>query len=217
MHTHATNDERFIAAATKALEFIAIFVELVPGARMHNSRNTDYIVLYGIARFLTLESHSSIANRVIMRVLSGVGDKSHFVYAIDDRYLSHYIGSSMMGAAQIMQKSGYTEPNYSTEYKQSYSIIKSSGYCIFPSSTLGNYSAIVSMMKGGMITLWPDNHNSFIMDYGWRYHLRSKVYVTHWWNECLEIEYEDNERCFSVRGNFVPHSEMKSTPLNIYC
>lgn len=132
-----TGDEDYLLSATRALEFLHGFVSRAQGgAGMHNARNTDYIVPYGITRFLdpvvlpsgetspanekdssqkkaasTGEKYASAADRaasLLHLLYSGMDDPQHFFHAIDDRYWSHYIGHSVVRAQLLLDGNGPT-------------------------------------------------------------------------------------------------------------
>jgi hypothetical protein len=101
-----TNDTDYLASAEKALGFMHSFVaHRFEGAGMHNARNTDYIVPYGICRFKEHEDASVREKSEAMLTLlyDRMEDENHFFHAIDDRYWSHYIGHSLVRAELFLQ------------------------------------------------------------------------------------------------------------------
>src|SRR3990172_8283104 len=89
-----TKHSIYLESARKALKFIyeCIFY-LHNNIGMHNSRNTDYIVPYGIFRFLKsgTDKDKSYAVLIIKTIYEDLQKSNHFVWAIDDRYWCHYI------------------------------------------------------------------------------------------------------------------------------
>lgn len=96
-----TGDRDYLASAEAALDFMHGFiVRRGGGAGMHNARNTDYLVPYGICRFL---GHADEVVRkksatVMALVFGKMENENHFFHAIDDRYWAHYIGHSVVRA-----------------------------------------------------------------------------------------------------------------------
>ena len=203
----ATGYEVLLNSASKALDYIYNFMELpIPGAGMHNARNTDYIVLYGITRFLKIKEYKYKAGFIIKRLLEGLGNSFHYLHAIDDRYLCHYIGWSMIAASKNIQEKEceIKEPASQDIY------LPSCGYYLLNNVDIDN-SAIISLKKGGCLTLWKNGIDPIFFDYGWRFQYKNKMYVTHWWNKDIEIHNNGNKE-FKVKANFIPTQEMESTP-----
>lgn len=100
----ATSDERYVAAAAAGLGCIVRYVSLLGGGiGMHNARNTDYILPYGIARFAVSPGpHRASAGAVLRTLYSDLANPAHFLRAMDDRYLSHYAGHSLVRAALVL-------------------------------------------------------------------------------------------------------------------
>ena len=100
-----TGDRDYLSSAEAALDFMHGFiVRRLGGAGMHNARNTDYMVPYGICRFL---GHGDEVVRkkgatVMSLVFGDMNNDDHFFQAIDDRYWSHYIGHSVVRAQLLL-------------------------------------------------------------------------------------------------------------------
>ena len=102
-----TDDEDYLVSAGKAHNFLFEFIaRRNGGAGMHNARNTDYILPYGICRFLETKdlSQRRKSTFILNTVYSGIEEKKHFFHAIDDRYWSHYIGHSVVRAQRIIEE-----------------------------------------------------------------------------------------------------------------
>lgn len=95
-----TGDPRFFESASKAFSYTEWFVRSpFHGAGMHNARNTDYLVPYGLARFAGLGEEWGKRAGDLLDVLYGdTNSPEHFFSAVDDRYVSHYIGHSVIRA-----------------------------------------------------------------------------------------------------------------------
>jgi len=201
----AIDDVRFLNSAKRALNFINIFSNLpAPGLGMHNARNTDYLVPYGITRFLHIAETHGIASNILNRYFGQLDPSKHFLFAIDDRYYSHYYGYSLYRAvkqlslAEIVAESNSTSKNV---------FLKESGYFIHHNQ-LTSSSFIVSCNKGGIITMWLDGVQA--SDYGWIIKKSNTTLVSHWWESFWQAE--ENEDSVIVSGFLTPSKENRSTP-----
>lgn len=101
----ATGDLRFRDSAAAALRYIGRFLAVSPrGIGMHNARNTDYVVPYGIARFLEDPAEAPLAARILNGLLCSADAPEHYFRAVDDRYWCHYIGHSLYRAIPLLGK-----------------------------------------------------------------------------------------------------------------
>ena len=100
----ATGDERCYTAILTAFDYLSWFVlGPVGGAGMHNSRNTDYIVPYGLARLACGRSSAKVrAVSVMTKLYVQEATARHFLDAVDDRYWCHYIGHSVYRALKVL-------------------------------------------------------------------------------------------------------------------
>jgi hypothetical protein len=206
----ATGDERFRTAAANALKFIAPFTALpMRGAGMHNARNTDYIVPYGIARFLEDDRYAETASMILFQTLETINSPEHFVQAIDDRYFCHYIGHSFFRAANFVE--GLSASGRSAEGEKGEPAdrwFSGTGHWL-RSETRSGCAALISAKKGGIFTLSFDD--VFVSDFGWVVKDSCKEWVSHWWADFWRFERADNRIC--IRGYLTPHKENESTPL----
>jgi len=207
----ATDDDRFRESARRALQFIGRFADLPHcGAGMHNARNTDYIVPYGIARFLDDEKEAGLATGVLTAVFERAGNPEHFLSAIDDRYFCHYIGHSLFRALPLMQQmfavaGGLSQKSFTgTESYQ----MEGCGY-FFHQEPNGCADALISCKKGGIATFWFGEHAA--SDFGWIVHSGGRSWVSHWWADFWETELLDDG--ILIQGALTPHKENESTPL----
>ncbi len=148
----ATDDVRFLNSAKRALKFIDVFSNLpTPGLGMHNARNTDYVVPYGITCFLHISETYDIASNILNRYFGQLDPVKHFLFAIDDRYYSHYYGYSLYRALKQLK---LTKAGNETEaqIRKNTVFLKESGYFIHYNQ-LTNSNFIVSCNKGGIITM----------------------------------------------------------------
>ncbi len=110
----ATGEERYVQAAERALAYMAPYV-LLFGASigMHNARNTDYILPYGLSRLAVhgTGQSSRLAASVLASLYESLPSPDHFARAIDDRYHSHYSGHSMIRAYLCLSGKIFRESN----------------------------------------------------------------------------------------------------------
>ena len=201
----ATGDSRFVESARKALMFIWQFIRLSPcGIGMHNARNTDYIVPYGIARFLRANESSGIALGVLTRLLRNVDDPGHYFNAVDDRYWCHYIGASFYRAIPLLQDLPMT-----TEGPVSSDDVMIVGTGHFLRFEPQPFRALVSTKKGGVFTLYDEGGRTF-SDFGWVVVLNGIVWTNHWWDDAWRVTREEDS--LIVSGGLTRHKYLKNTP-----
>ncbi|MDY0101691.1 MAG: hypothetical protein RBS07_02070 [Lentimicrobium sp.] len=202
-----TEDQKFADSANRAFRFLAKLVIHNQGSiGMHNSRNTDYIVPYGICRFLNSDNNTDAiqAKQVIEILYSNTDNSEHFFQAVDDRYWSHYIGHSIVRAQQILDV-------YSFKRETSYlavnaeSLWKECGYAIVAQY---GHRVMISLLKGGIISI--KNQTNYFNDFGWIIFDGKKQYVTHWWTPANQ--YSANSEELQVSGYAVQYKENTSTP-----
>jgi len=203
----ATGDERFLNSAKKALGFIDEFSHFpTPGLGMHNARNTDYLVPYGVSRFLNLAETKQQASGILEAYFGKGLAEDHFLAAIDDRYYSHYYGHSVYRSLTHIRKA-IKEETHSTKRQSKSHHLSKSGYYIHNESE--KFQALVSCRKGGIITMWFGNARA--SDYGWTVKRGHLSIVSHWWEDFWVSEISSNE--VLVTGMLTPHKENESTPL----
>ncbi len=200
-----TRDSRFLASAEKAAQFICETVLFNQGPiGMNNARNTDYIVPYGLSRFVkhTNKTLSNNVNQLIKILYDSVEEPLHFFKAVDDRYWCHYIGHSVARAAQILTSSKVFEVENNSSLSH---FFPNAGYWL---QQYKNNILLVSAKKGGILTLKKDDFRYF--DFGWMLTNQKKQYVTHWWDSSSEVEYRENE--IQISCSMVSHSDNNSNP-----
>ena len=170
----ATGDEDYIRSAAKAMRFIQPFTALPSaGAGMHNARNTDYIVPFGIARFLAKGGEDArIASSILHRVWGGIASPAHFAHAIDDRYWCHYIGHSLIRALPLMKNLADVESVPENRF------FPQSGHLL---TRAGDMTLAISTRKGGILQAWQGNAQ--MADFGWRVRQGGQEFITHWWGD----------------------------------
>ncbi len=208
----ATKNERCYKAIIAAFDYISWFV-LGPygGAGMHNSRNTDYIVPYGIAR-LTCESNGvgTRANEVMERLYGSDLKSGHFFDAVDDRYWCHYIGHSVYRALQVFTKSATTQIQETPEIHNSrLSSMPDSGHFVLCGDSELSPQLLVSTRKGSIFSaVWPGGQRA--CDFGWIVQSGKSQFVSHWWSSDWKLFNQDG--ITGCDGYLVPHKERVSVP-----
>ena len=96
-------DPRILTSIDKAVRFI---VDVTSIGRISfgklNSRNTDYIVPYGLMR-----SYERSKSKSLLLLLHQIYDNLWLYESLDDRYLMHYIGVSFVRANEILNNGLY--------------------------------------------------------------------------------------------------------------
>lgn len=229
----ATAEARYVQAAEQALAYMAPYVLLFgTSSGMHNSRNTDYILPYGLSRFVTHGTGRSrhLAAAVLARLYESLLSPEHFAHAIDDRYHSHYAGHSIIRAYLCLCGKYYSEDNRgipkaaeamqtATEKAEPAVLAdKPDSPVEFLLPECGHYlkhargdevSLLLSLRKGGIFTALQGRRR--VSDYGWHVGVGNRQFVNHWWSDQWTWQRDGNHR-FVVRGRLVPHRETLSTP-----
>jgi hypothetical protein len=199
----ATGDERFVRSCESALKFTDTLLSLTrDGAGMHNSRNTDYLAPYSLFRFGSEGPLADGASRVLSTVFGGETDP---LLAVDDRYVSHYLGHSVIRATGLIERAKLPQPSPGRSAGEV--LLKQSGHYSPPPRH--GFSALVSLRKGAVFTIWSNEDRA--SDYGWRVKQGSKTHVTHWWGDGWSFEAEGNVA--SVKGSLVATRDFESTPM----
>lgn len=207
----ATQDRDYICAAEKALTFI--YECVIPckcGLGMINARNTDYIVPYGITRFLTDGTPSSRGKslKIIEILYSNSAEPSHFFSSVDDRYWCHYIGHSLVRALEILDKCSGDFPAETCAACDADKYFDLSGY-MFSSVPQGILT--VAAKKGGAVRLLCDG--CYALDFGWIVKQKGKQYVSHWWSQNWDVSDVSPDHSISISGCLFPHRTIQSSPL----
>jgi hypothetical protein len=197
----ATGDQDFRESIRRALAFTARFPAAAPGGvGLHNSRNTDYLVPYGIVRSALQgdEAERRDAAVVAAWAFAGADRPDHFFAAVDDRYICHYIGHSVLRALHLLSHSAVT----ASPPPDPAGLVPGSGHYLAP-------GLIVSCRKGGIVSLRADEKE--VSDFGWILTRGKTQYVTHWWSDAWRFR-EEEGGALAIEGPFFPHKERLSTP-----
>ncbi|MBR1609207.1 MAG: hypothetical protein IJ678_06290, partial [Kiritimatiellae bacterium] len=210
----ATGDPDFRDSCNRALAFLDTAVGKPGcGLGMLNARNTDYVVPYGIARYLNdgAPEQRRTAGRLIDALYSGAGEAAHFFAAVDDRYWCHYIGHSVARAVAQFDKAAARSPAETLPPESGRAaadvFLPGCGYAFrrLPDETL----LTVAANKGGCLRL--SKHGKVLAaDFGWVVKTREKQFVSHWWS--TDWKTKRTAGGYEISGRLAPHREMESTP-----
>lgn len=172
----ATGDPRALAAADRAVDFLASLVGAdgrLPSTL--NSRNTDYVVPYGLCRSAARNRRASWLLHTLFR---GAGEPGHFLWATDDRYHSHYVYASCVRCLEHL--GGLAEPEPPPEPPE----VRYPG-CGHWARWAGDrsWTAYVAAGKGGLVRIHRRDGPP-VVDHGWR--LREerpggRLWASNWW------------------------------------
>ena len=201
-----TGDEQAFNSAKKAALFMSRFVTISGDLPvMINSRNTDYVVPYGLTGLAKTDPVSATLVKIILRNMQG----EHSMYGkTDDRYLTHYIGQSYFRSLEGLKKLTF-EPD-STLPQPGESYLEESRIFIKHTS---EKSVIVALGKGGIVNEFTPT-GIVSANYGWRLKQGKKVAVTHWQNADYRCTVEPSGETIrlTVEGNFTLHGYLRPSP-----
>jgi hypothetical protein len=210
----ATSDKRFLTSIESAMACIRRFLSATAAASigMHNSRNTDYLVPYGLIRAaLQPSEHQGDNVRLVERLFGDTSGASHFLNAIDDRYVCHYVGQSLFRAIRLLESireddEEYAESPDPMDASESHSVtLTQSGHCLRRN---GGERALVTLRKGGIVT-WSRGSEE-ASDFGWLARSGKRLYVSHWWSQDWKFRQDDD--VLVVEGCLYEHRDIASTP-----
>ena len=206
-----TKDEDYIESIRRAVRFLHPLTRFFRGnAGMHNARNTDYIVPYGIVRamFHTDREMVSLAGEIFQNLYLDHASPDHFFHAIDDRYLVHYIGHSIARAEKVLNRGEETQSGLPDPSGQDRDF-PNAGYHIRYGSA-DRPDVFVSIRKGGILSGISGSRDKYYHDFGWILEGKGKQYISHWWSDDWEGNLEAGSG--EISGFFVPHREKQNTP-----
>lgn len=194
-------------ALTRAVKFLCHLVGAdgtLPNSL--NSRNTDYVVPYGLCR---LAERDANAAWLFEKLFSTLNSPDHFLHATDDRYLCHYIFSSVVRSLPHLGKMKKGEP----PERKAFVSLSSAGYQIFHSRD-AHWTAFVCGRRGGTLRIHRKD-SSPICDYGVRLIDGGKVQTSDWWRLDWEIEVSpsESEVGIQIRGGLHSTGFWVSSPL----
>jgi hypothetical protein len=174
---------------------------------MTNSRNTDYVVPYGLIR---LAATDPMAKRVVELLFGSVSQPSHFLNSTDDRYICHYVYQSCFrGLAHL---GNMTAENCQLPCEAgATTFLPDSG--IFIRHIPGRSSLYVAGRKGGVIYAYSPR-GLYYADFGWRQNKSDgTVLLTHWQDPETEItcDADDSITILDIKGAVTRHKWLIST------
>ena len=205
-------DKRLLSAAIRAAKFIS---SVTACGRvhmgMHNARNTDYVVPYGLTRLaLEYAAEWSDGNATIANLFSHCHETTHPLAATDDRYLCHYIGKSILRCVRFLQSNPFAYVESEPVSTPRMQIFENSGHVLV---RLNDGYALVSLKKGGIYTANVGQKHE--ANFGLLLHYNGACHITHWWSDewkWKRVSAENEETEFVIRGPFFVHKETESSP-----
>jgi hypothetical protein len=214
-----TVSEMVLLSIRKAICFIDSMLIAPRSIGLHNSRQTDYVVPYGIMRMAGTigDQAQPVAQRISDLLFCEISVPEHFFQAVDDRYWVHYIGHSVVRAYAWSGKLPLATENEvgfdtSSCRKRRNDASTSrhypeAGYIVIRKA---QYSCLISTRKGGIVSIC-GKEGQYAADYGSDLQLGNKIYVMNWWGSSRLVQFEDNR--VTIKGSFVPTKEHISTPI----
>jgi len=211
----ATGDYRLIKSAEKALDFIDKMTcnSFGESIGMHNARNTDYIVPYGISRFLDPNVDQNFQKkslRLLKNIFCNSDCNKHFFSSVDDRYWCHYIGLSVVRSVKVLSEIHIDNSiEFESDKKDVNMYFPSSGY-VWKDLNQAQFKVLISMKKGGNFTVF--SHFLNCSDFGWVVKSKGECFTSHWWSNDWKTKITND--CCIVSGYLFSHVEIKSNPFN---
>jgi hypothetical protein len=179
----ATGDSRALKATDQAINFLAT----VTGADRSlpwtlNSRNTDYIVPYGLAKAGARNPH---ATWLLANLFEDLDAPSHFLRATDDRYHCHYIFASVVRCLPHLEKMLSSKP---PQWQQSV-WLPGCGFWRYQSKD-GSWSACVGTKKGGLVRIHGQSLPP-LCDRGWRVRRSGQIWTSNWHDDRWQIDKQE--------------------------
>jgi len=187
----ATGDPRAESAADRAIDFLADLVGAdgrLPSTL--NSRNTDYVVPYGLARRAAENPRAAWLVETLFRDADSPG---HFLAATDDRYLSHYVYASCVRA--LPHLSNMRPPEPPQERRSVW--LPGAGYRIAWAEDR-SWSAAIGARKGGLVRIHRRDAPP-VLDHGWRIESGGALWTTNWW-QGAEARFDIDEERLAIHG-----------------
>jgi hypothetical protein len=161
-----TKEKRALESIKKAISFIELFEINGKLITIGNSRETDYLVPYGIRHYQSTQQRPTPSTNIFKQI-----DSSHFLMSLDDRYLSHYVGNSCIKAVA----------NTSSDPKRIKSVLKSRYLKSSGIVTRANKNTltVIAGYKGGSYQTITKNKTT--ANYGVRVYQGKKNWVSNIW------------------------------------
>ena len=177
----ATSDRRAMAAIDQAIRFLAQMVGTdgcLPSTL--NSRNTDYVVPYGLVR---AAAWNTTAAWLVAELFGKMADPTHFFWSTDDRYHCHYIFASIVRSLPHLDA---MQPAQAPLVETS-TWLEGCGFWIYRPPEQP-WTAYVAAKKGGLVRIHQQDNQPTVLDHGWRITQGSQIWTTNWWSAEWHVE-----------------------------
>jgi len=207
----ATGEPRFRDALDRGVAYIAALVAVsgeTPAAV--NSRNTDYILPYGLVR---AAAHNPLAAAVVRALFQRADTAAHPLARTDDRYLCHYVYASCARSLAHLEAVPAAATLLPCQTGGDYALPEAG---VLIRHVPSRASVYVAARKGGVVCRYgPAGIRD--ADHGWRL-LRpgSHAAITHWQDPGYRIQLAaggDGAAAVSVEGAMTVHRWRVSSPL----
>lgn len=186
----ATGDRRALAASDRAIEFLVNLVGAdgrLPTTL--NSRNTDYVVPYGLVR---AAARNPLAAWLVETLFQFLGHPSHPTWATDDRYHAHYIFASVVRSLPYLEAMLLAQaPTPKAEIW-----LPDCGFWIYWSPDR-HWTAYVGAHKGGLVRIHRLGQPPLV-EAGWRIHQGNHLWTSNWWSSDWQVQKDTQE--ISIQG-----------------
>jgi hypothetical protein len=210
-----SHDTRAYEAMRKAICFIAPFISKSANLpEMINSRNTDYIVPYGLFNFCL---HDKDHFHIALNLLQKITQPYNYFEATDDRYLCHYIYTSFTRAVKALADFSsvdiekYAKNGYADERK-----VYDLQHCGIYIQRRETFDIYINKQKGGILYIY-DKDGLVYSNFGYRFKQDKLFAVTHWLKDVQDITIEESLHAqdinISITGAFVQRGFLVPSPL----
>ncbi|AFZ43604.1 hypothetical protein PCC7418_1409 [Halothece sp. PCC 7418] len=206
-----TGDDRALKASDRAIEFLATVMG-VDGALPWtlNSRNTDYIVPYGLAK---AGQRNPYAAWILNHLFQNLDSPTHFLRATDDRYHCHYIFASVV---RCLPHLATMLPPQPFSWKPSI-WLSGCGFWRYQSPD-DHWSACVGTKKGGLVRIHRQSLSP-VTDNGWRVYQSGQIWTNNWHDQRWEVTREGSAIAIGgqlQRGKFQVPNPYKHFVLRLF-
>lgn len=188
----ASGDDRALAAIDRAVDFLAAMIGVdgrLPSTL--NSRNTDYVVPYGLVRAAEWNGTSAW---LVHTLFADMDKPGHFLWSTDDRYHCHYIFASIVRSLSHLDRMRSPVP----PHREQSTWLDGCGFWVYRSAD-ELWTAYVAGRKGGLVRIHRGNGLPPLLDHGWRVTGRGQMWTTNWWSADWTVEHGSGR--IRLRGN----------------
>jgi len=176
----ATGDQRALEASDRAVDFLANLVGAdgqLPTTL--NSRNTDYVVPYGLVR---AAARNPLAAWLVETLFQSLGHPGHPIWATDDRYHAHYIFASVVRSLPYLEA---MQPAQAPTPKPEI-WLPDCGFWIYWSADR-RWTAYIGANKGGLVRIHRVGQPP-LFEAGWRIHQGQHIWTSNWWSSDWQVQ-----------------------------